>query len=645
MNQPGTFPEKLSSYPPEDRRRITGFAETADETRLGTASVLLDLNLDADAIVAALLPPDAVEKTSLHETREAAAKLAQEAARLAAVPARVKNEQEAEKVRKALFALASDIRPILIRLASVLYMMRTPDSLPEEQRKPAAQECLDVFAPLADRLGISWIKTELEDLALKQLNRELYLQIKEIVAHKRGERSAFLDSVKAVILKETSAAGIAVELQSRAKHFYSIYQKMRRRNVAPGDLYDLFAIRILCSGVDACYTLLGMIHRLWKPIDGRFRDYIAAPKPNGYQSLHTAVLADGNLLEIQIRTVSMHHTAEYGVAGHWMYKHKSEGSDGMALVNRMKSWNKGGGDFFDELREEILKNRVYVFTPLGKVVELPAGATPLDFAYAVHSAVGERCMAAKADGVIVPLDRELNNAQVVEIVTSAAARPGRNWLNIVKTAKARNKIRSWLARSESGKAAPKTPPKAEPVPKEKHKETAREEEPEEETGRFVSAPKNAPVFKVRVGDEKNMLVRFARCCNPLSGDPVTGYVSRGRGIIIHRSSCRNLALIPDFTERSLPAQWEDAGVPVRRFRIEAREKTDIHARTDGGLFSEIEGAVRKFRGRLLEGKLEQKAARHVTGFFTVQLESPEDTAKIIKHIRGIPAVYSIQSLS
>jgi GTP pyrophosphokinase len=633
VNQAGTFQEKLSSYLPEDRRRISGFAETAAENRLGTASILLDLNLDADAVIAALLPAGS-------RTEETAARLAKEAARLAAVPAQVKNEQEAEKVRKALFALASGIRPILIRLASVLHAMRTLDSLPEEQRRPAAQECLDVFAPLADRLGISWIKTELEDLALKQLNREMYLQIKEIVAHKRGERSAFLDSVKAVISRETAAAGIAVELQSRAKHFYSIYQKMRRRNVAPGDLYDLFAIRILCPGVDACYALLGMIHRLWKPIDGRFRDYIASPKPNGYQSLHTAVLADGNLLEIQIRTFSMHHTAEYGVAGHWMYKHKSEGSDGMALVNRMKNWSKGGDGFFEELREEILKNRVYVFTPRGKVLELPKGATPLDFAYAVHSAVGERCMAAKADGVIIPLDRELNNAQVVEIVTSAAARPGRNWLNIVKTAKARNKIRTWLTRDETGKAAPKPPPKAEPVPKEKQKEITGEEE----TERFVPGPKNAPAFKVRVSDEKNMLVRFAKCCNPLSGDPITGYVSRGRGIVIHRSNCRNLALIPDFAERSLPARWEDAGVPVRRFRIEAREKTDIHARADGGLFSEIEGAVRKFRGRLIEGKLEQKAARHVTGLFTIQLESPQDAAKIIKHIRGIPAVYSIQTL-
>ncbi|MDR2047918.1 MAG: HD domain-containing protein [Treponema sp.] len=642
------FSEKIASYPRKDQERILAAAVFAGDTRrdnfhhnLGTAAIVAGLVPDADAVVAALLRDCLPEAKESVEKRFGTIPLAEEAVKLNKIGSRGKSAKEAENARKMLFALTGDIRAILIKLADSLHTMRTLDFFPREETKSRAQEGLDVYAPLADRLGISWIKVELEDLALKHLNRDAYLQIKEIVSLKRGERGEFLSSVRARITKEAAAAGIPIETESRAKHFYSIYQKMRKRNKAPGELFDLLGLRLLCPGMEHCYTLLGMIHRLWKPVEGRFKDYIAAPKPNGYQSLHTTVFAESSgedplMLEIQIRTFEMHKTAEYGVAGHWIYKQGKAGD--MSLINRLKTWNEENSAafhqrwntvFLDEIRKDILKNSIYVFTPQGKIIELPAGSTPLDFAYRIHSAVGDHCMAAKADGVIIPLDSELKSTQVVEILTSSSAHPHRNWLNEVKTAKAKSKIRGWLLEhEEAGKAKKKEEAG-------RTRESRPKTEPDREAGEELRV-RGSPVFKVRVGDEKNMLIRFAKCCRPILGDPIVGYVSRGRGIVIHRRGCGNLAGIPDVSERLIETQWENASVPIRRFRVEARRKE--------ALFSEIEGAVRKFRGHLIEGKLEETSENHLTGYFTVQLEAPEDAARVLKQIRGIPAVFSIQSL-
>jgi GTP pyrophosphokinase len=432
---------------------------------------------------------------------------------------------------------------------------------------------------------------------------------------------------------------------------------MRKRNKAPGEIFDLLGLRLLCPEIENCYTLLGMIHRLWKPVDGRFKDYVAAPKPNGYQSLHTTVFAesfpgeDPLMLEIQIRTFDMHKTAEYGVAGHWIYKQGKAGGD-ISLINRLKTWNeetsaafhqRRNTAFLEELRKDILKNSIYVFTPQGKIIELPAGSTPLDFAYRIHSAVGDHCMAAKANGVIIPLNSELKSTQVVEILTSSSSHPHRNWLNEVKTAKAKSKIRGWfLEHEETGKTKKKDErakeirPRAEKSARSPAARSPLAESPADQEADGELRVRGSPVFRVRVGDEKNMLVRFAKCCHPVLGDPIAGYVSRGRGIVIHRRDCANLANIPDAAERLIETQWENASVPIRRFKVEARKKE--------ALFSEIEGAVRKFQGHLIEGKLEETSENHLTGYFTVQLETPEDAAKVLRHIRGIPAVFSIQSL-
>jgi GTP pyrophosphokinase len=690
------FNEKILLYDPKQRERICralswigeiGGKETGEAAMsslspfLETASVLIDLNLDADTVIAALVQA-ASEYTAEQAIGEQfgpdVALLVEGVTRIADISATNKTIQEAENIRKMLFAMTRDIRVIFINLAGKLQTMRTLDTLPgngaapgappggvqtppkapapgpaPEQRRRIAQECLDIYAPLAGRLGISWIKDELEDLSLKYLNREAYTQIKEIVAEKKGERQDFLNTVQEAITKEAKEAGIPIEVNSRAKHFYSIYQKMRKRNKAPEDLYDLFGLRILCNSIENCYTLLGLVHRLWKPLDGRFKDYIAMPKSNGYQSLHTTVMSSGGrLLEIQIRTWEMHHIAEYGIASHWLYKKGSSKEIvrpvDISIINRLKDWRQheteegerpSSESFLEDIKRELLKDSIYVFTPQGKVVELPVGATPIDFAYNIHSAIGDHCVGAKADGAIIPLSSELKNTQVVEILTTPNAHPHLNWLRMVKTSKARNKIRSWLQQNDDSVIIEKNvvAKKKPPAPAGTAPETGEKGEPAPVQRVIQQSGADPHILRVRVEDEKNMMIHFAKCCNPVLGDAIIGYVSRGRGIIIHRKNCSNLTHIPDFEERKIETQWENADpMLLKRFKVEARLSAD--------LFSEIEGAVRKYQGHLVEGRLEEILPNRLTGFFTMQLEQAEDLRKILKNIRGIPGIFSIQSL-
>jgi GTP pyrophosphokinase len=673
------FENKIKSYGLRDQERIeSALAADGGPRPAGMAAILADLNLDADTLIAALVL-NAHENAALTlpeiESRfgRDPALLAEGAARIARVPAKNKTLQEAENIRNMLFAMVRDIRVIFIKLADQLYALRTGEEIAPAQRKQLARESLDVYAPLAGRLGISRIKDELEDLALKQINGEVYRQIKQIVAEKRGERQDFLNRIQGEIEREAAAAGLSVEVYSRAKHFYSIYQKMRRRNKASADLYDLFGIRIICESIENCYTLLGLVHRLWKPLEGRFKDYIAMPKSNGYQSLHTTVMVpfpgagseagDTRLVEIQIRTREMHHVAENGIASHWLYKRGSSRElvrpVDISIINRLKDWKEteSGGqgrdskDFLEEIKREILKDSIYVFTPQGKVIELPAGATPIDFAYHIHSAIGEHCAGAKADGSIIPLSSELENTQVVEILTSSRAHPHINWLRIVKTAKARNKIRAWLQQNDEAIIIEKNvvakkkspPPLPSPPPTEKSRETPAVQE-------VIPGPGiETNIFRVRVEDEKNLMIRFARCCRPITGDPIIGYISRGRGIIIHRKNCGNLANIPDFEERKIDTEWENAGtVLVKRFKIEARSPgapETGNRSSSPDLFSEIEGAARKNQGHLIEGRLEETSPSRMTGFFTMQLEAPGDLKKVLKNIRGIPGILAIKELT
>jgi GTP pyrophosphokinase len=717
------------------RKRASGEAAWMHDLRV--AEILMDMGLDADSVVAGILHDslegaqesraEDLDEEALDEERadgagasasaeearrrekarfaqrakEAAAEasrraalvaeigsrfgpdvalLVEDSSRMAALKAKNKTVQAAETIRKMLFAMARDIRVIIVKLADKLDSMRTLKYLPEERQKEIAAECLDVFAPLADRLGISWMKDELEDLSLKAINREAFDQIKSLVATKKGEREAYLQRVEASIREAAAAEGMELEVSARAKHFYSIYQKMRRRAKGQEELFDLLGLRLICGSENDCYAALGIVHRLWKPIDGRFKDYIAMPKANGYRSLHTTVMCyEGRLLEVQIRTREMHRVAEYGVASHWLYK-KGMGAEmprpeDLTIVNRLKEWGdfvSQGAVYLEEIKRELFKDSIFVFTPRGDVIELPSGSTPLDFAFAIHTDVGIHCLGAKADGQIVPLDAELQNTQVVEVLTSPQARPHMNWLRIARTSKAKAKIRSWLvqdgealaidrnivaghrgAAAARGQQAPKgaAPAKGAAAPKEQAGQAAPAAQKQgsgalprmtEEARGAIEYHAVEPGEAVRndragvsIGDAKNMMIRIAGCCHPVTGDEIVGYVSRGRGIIVHRADCRSVNAIADFAERRIDVSWEESAAFVTaRFRITASKSAD--------LFSEIENAVRKFRGRLREGRLGERGDGTMVGSFTMEIESKEDVKKAVKALRSVPAISSLE---
>ena len=422
-------------------------------------------------------------------------------------------------------------------------------------------------------MGISTVQNELEDLSLKYINREAFDQIKTVVAAKKKEREAFLQSAEKTIYQTMEKAGIKVKVQSRAKHFWSIYQKMKKRNKAADELYDLLAVRILCTTVNECYTILGLMHTVWKPLEGRFKDYIAMPKANGYQSLHTTVICKGGqTLEIQIRTHEMHEIAERGVASHWVYKkhskNKTANEQELSFVQQVKSLAQqrfNNEEFLAELKSDLLSDSIFVFTPKGDIIELPAGATAVDFAYRIHSSIGEKLVSAKADGAIIPLSRPLKNTQVVEVITHPNAHPTHNQYENAHTTRARQKIRAWLQlnenllRSEKEEKGQRTD-----LTEDSAKEALRppKETPEEaETAKreLESAqkdPKKNPALRIRIGGSTNFPVRFAGCCKPTSDSAICGYVANGRGVIIHRKSCINLKRIPDLEARLIDVEWD-----------------------------------------------------------------------------------------
>ena len=529
---------------------------------LRVARILAELRLDGDSMVCAILH-GSMEELGLtqellkEEFGSSVTILVEGTSRISVLKLKNKSMHQAESIRKMFSAMVNDIRIIIIRLADRLDKMRTLKNFPLELQKPIAQETIDIWAPLANRLGISSIKDELEDLSLKFLNKEVYEQIKSLVASKKSERSHFLSEAEKKILKTTEKAGIHVQVKSRAKHFWSIYQKMKKRNKAADELYDLLAIRILCDSVNDCYTMLGLVHTIWKPLDGRFKDYIAMPKPNGYQSLHTTVLSiDGRPLEIQIRTEDMHFIAENGVASHWLYKkgktNEKVSEDYLSVINQLKELSTlryNDEDFLTSIKSDILGDSIYVFTPKGDIMELPAGSTAIDFAYNIHTAIGEKIVGAKANGSIIPLSEPLKNTQVIDIITHPQAHPTQNQYNNAHTAKARQKIRAWLAEAEPDKVQT---PVSQPIPPTLHHKGKHQGEPEtSEEREFDTA-----VLKIRIGDTTNFMIKFAQCCKPIPPLPIIGYVSRGRGIIIHKQDCSNLSKIHEIQNRSITVEWD-----------------------------------------------------------------------------------------
>ncbi|MFP4384051.1 MAG: RelA/SpoT family protein [Spirochaetia bacterium] len=655
------FREIISQYSPEEQELIFKALDMAESKHkfqvresgepyiihpMEVARILVSMRMDAQTVMAALLH-DLLEDTNAtrNEIRSAFGRevenLVNGLTKISLVRAKNKSVQEAETIRKMLIAMVKDIRVILIKLADKLHNMRTLyHKNSEERQKAIATECLDIYAPLAGRLGISWLKDELEDLSLKHLNPNVFEQIKRFVSTKREERSSYLGKIENDILEAAAREGIEILVETRAKHFYSIYQKMRRRNKPLEEIYDILGIRILCTTESECYTLMGLVHRLWIPLEGRIKDYIAIPKANKYQSLHTTVMAyGGKLIEIQIRTKKMHQTAEYGVAAHWLYKReisgKRVGPQDIAFIDRIKnlsSFRFTSQEFLDELKRELLKDSIYVFTPKGDVIQLPFGSTPIDFAYHIHTEVGHHCLGAKADGAIISLKEELKNTQVIEILTASNAHPHLNWLRYSRTASARSKIRNWLNKHDDSLFIERSivaRKSADSEPKVK-KKTPRK-------GKTTLAPKLGKIG-IRIGNERNMMIRIARCCQPAVGDRIVGYISRGRGIIVHRKDCRNLEYIADYPERTIDVEWETVSPrSTKRFRVSSRKTSD--------LFSEIEGAIRKYKGHLIEGKIEDAGNSKMEAFFIMEIENTADFRKILKSIRHVPSVLNIQELS
>ncbi|MCR4579530.1 MAG: RelA/SpoT family protein [Treponema sp.] len=549
---------------------------------LRVANILAESRLDSDTIICALLHSihdfDVTPQMLEESFGKNVSKIIVTTNKILNLPINTKTLNQSDAIRNMLFAMCDDARIILITLADRLDRIRNIKNFTKEEQHEIANSVIEIWAPLADRLGMQAEKNEFEDLSLKYKNPQVFLQIKAIVAQKKDERSNYLEKAVNSIYKSAEKMGIRVEIQSRAKHFYSIYQKMRKRNKEAGELFDLLALRILCDSPAQCYTLVGIVHGLWKPLDGRFKDYIAMPKANGYQSLHTTVMCDGKPLEIQIRTHEMHNMAEHGIASHWLYKKGSSRDlveeDKLAIYNKLQQFKQGlvEGDNFETLKNDLLGDEIYVFTPKGDVKKLPMGATAIDFAYAIHSSIGEKIIAAKANGKIIPLSKALENTQIIEVITNPQAHPTENQLKLVKTSKAHQRIHSWLIKNDptfSEKFSLQNTGTGTTTTSEGGAGNSSAEvwTPGTQTGKRRKRPKNGDrnspeaqthiQRKVLVQGERNVLYNIAQCCKPTYPDIIAGYVTRTKGVSIHRADCLTYQRIPHKEERSVQVSWEE----------------------------------------------------------------------------------------
>ena len=614
---------ELAKKAHEGQTRVSGEAYIIHP--LHVAQILTQLHLDDVTISAALLH-DVVEDTIYTNEQmkemfgDEVAMLIDGVTKLGRLQYKSKEEAQLESYRKMFLAMAKDIRVIMIKLADRLHNMRTLKYMREDKQKRIARETIEIYAPLANRLGISSIKWELEDLCLRYLEPEIYYDLVENVKQKRRERQSFIDTSIKQIQAELEKAHIKADISGRAKHFYSIYKKMKREDLS--EIYDLSAVRVLVDSVKDCYGVLGVIHAMWKPIPGRFKDYIAMPKSNGYQSLHTTVMTRGYPLEIQIRTFAMHQVSEYGVAAHWKYKEAGKGAKATGAVDQKMSWLRqmvslqqelsDPKEYFEALKVDIFSDEVFVFTPKGDVVDLPKGSIPIDFAYRIHTEVGHHCVGAKVNGKLVPLEYKLKNGDIVSVITNKANNgPSRDWLNIVASSETRSKIRSWFKKEKREENierglelikdeakhlgyAPKSLLKEGRLQQvaeklniqseddllaalgyggltvrsvmtkliELYKKDLKEATPPD-VSKMLSELKtpqrngkrSRSSHGVLVEGESGLLVRLARCCNPIPGDPITGFVTKGRGVSVHRADCPNVMRDTDFS-RMIEVSWD-----------------------------------------------------------------------------------------
>ncbi|MBI3522729.1 MAG: bifunctional (p)ppGpp synthetase/guanosine-3',5'-bis(diphosphate) 3'-pyrophosphohydrolase [Chloroflexi bacterium] len=678
----------------EGVRRVSG--ESYITHPAAVATLVAQLGMDAPTVAAALLhdvPEDTVRSIEdiKKEFGDEIGRLVDGVTKLSKFSGTSSDEHQAENIRKMFLAMADDLRVVIVKLCDRLHNMRTLGVLPPEKRHRIAKQTIEIYAPLAHRLGIWQIKWELEDLAFKYLEPDQYKDLAEQLQSRRQVRERSIEGTMKTLARELEKAGIRAELSGRAKHLYSIAQKMRRKNVGFSEIYDLLAIRVIVADVPTCYSALGVVHTLWPPIPNQFDDYIAMPKNNMYQSLHTAVIGpDGQPLEIQVRTQEMHGLAEYGVAAHWRYKEGGKGGKAksdpqyeskLAWVRQLMEWQHDVADateFVESLKVDVFQDQVFVFTPKGEVKDLPAGATPIDFAYRIHTDIGHRTIGAKVNGRIVPLDHKLENGDIVEIVTSKAARgPSRDWIGMVRTPGAREKIRQWFKKQQREENVAHG---RELLDRELKRIAQRslgdigDEDLQRVADRLnlhdadtmfaslgygavtaaqvvtrlgivddteLAIPEQAPAAPpptsrggVRVKGVGDLLVRFGVCCNPVPGDRVLGYITRGRGVTVHRADCANVRTSVEH-ERLVEVEWEQE--PARTYPVAIR----VQGWDRPGFVRDVAAIISENGVSLISLAANANPDRTATVNATLQVISVEQLSRVLAKLEGVRDVFTV----
>lgn len=695
----------ISTKAHEGQERVSGDPYIVHPVEVGC--ILAELEMDDNSIAAGILH-DTIEDTTFtyeqikKEFNAEIAELVEGVTKLTKIPYTSKQEIQAENFRKMFLAMAKDIRVIIIKLGDRLHNMRTLKFMAKDKQLQKARETMEIYAPLAHRLGIHKIKWELEDLSFRYIDEKSYYDLVEKIAKKRKEREEYINSVIKSVKKKTKEVEIETSIEGRAKHLYSIYKKMTVQNRTLEQIYDLFAIRLIVDSVKDCYALLGLMHEMFKPMPGRFKDYVSMPKPNMYQSLHSTVIGpEGIPFEIQIRTWEMHRVAEVGIAAHWQYKEGGYGeksyAEKLSWLRQMIEWQKDARDpdeFMENLKIDLFTDEVFVFTPKGDVKNLRAGSNPIDFAYSIHSAIGNRMIGAKINGRIVTLDYELKNGDIIEIITSGASNgPSRDWLKIAKTSQARSKINQWFKKEkreenvEQGKLAFEKELKKSGVTmnqaiKSEYIETLlkkynfhniedifaaialggitankvvtrlKEEyrkslPPEEQTNMLIDQiekenkqrkSKTLPESGVVVKGIDNCLVRLSRCCNPVPGDEIVGYITRGRGVSVHRKDCSNMRnTIIDGDARLIEVYWYKSVSTnvsyLAEITLKARDRT--------GLIVEITNAIGESRIPLRAINARTAKDMSVLMQMTLEISNTDQLDRIIAKMSRIKDVYEI----
>ncbi|CQR46945.1 GTP pyrophosphokinase [Paraliobacillus sp. PM-2] len=672
------------------------------------ASILVHLELDPETIAGGFLH-DVVEDTDitvemLEETfNSEVAMLVDGVTKLGKIKYKSKEAQQAENHRKMFIAMAKDIRVILIKLADRLHNMRTLKHLPPEKQRRISNETLEIFAPLAHRLGISAIKWELEDTALRYLNPQQYYRIVNLMKQKRQEREHYIEEVMKEVQNQLEEVNIHADFSGRPKHLYSIYRKMVLQNKQFNEIYDLLAVRIIVDSIKDCYAVLGIIHTCWKPMPGRFKDYIAMPKANLYQSLHTTVIGPkGAPLEVQIRTKEMHDIAEYGIAAHWAYKEgkkldqgKANSEEKLAWFREILEWQNETHDaeeFMESLKVDLFSDMVYVFTPKGDVIELPAGSVPIDFAYKIHTEVGNQTIGAKINGKMEPLDYRLKNGDIVEVMTSKHSYgPSRDWIKITQTSQAKNKIKQFFKKQQrdenvvKGKelvdkevkllgyepkdaatndnltrvaerfnfvsiddmfaavgyqgitAAQIATRLTEKLRKEEQNQVLEQtiENAQKQTVKPKSSRKKDSGVKVEGVD--NLLVRLAKCCNPVPGDDIVGYITKGRGVSVHRKDCPNMQT-EQVDHRLLHVEWESAGTQSKQYHVDI----EISGYDRRGLLNDVLQTVNEMRTNIIAVNGRSDRNKMAVVNLTILIHNLSHLRKIVERLKQIKDVYTVE---